>query len=117
MSTQGTMKVRLYNSVTQDQHVVLADVPIDGKPHKVLALCKENNSAYPGKVLGNTVLIRDFQGAKFTLTSPSGKHVLVHNPQQTELEQRFAGEEQPLGDYNSQDYDLSNYTITASKTA
>ena len=109
------MKVRLYNSVTKDQHVVIADVPIDEKPHKILGLCKENNPAYPGKVLGNTVFIKDFHGAKFTLTAPSGKNVLVRNPQQTELEQRFGGEEQPLGEYDSQDYDLSDYTITASK--
>lgn len=111
----STLRVRLYNSVTKEQHVAIGDIPIDGKPHKIHDLYKENNPDYPGKITGNTVHISDFHGAKFTLTAPSGKNVLVRDPQQTPLEQRFSGEEKPLGDHDSQDYDLSAYAITATK--
>jgi|SRR5947209_7113979 hypothetical protein len=112
----STMRVKIYNSVTEDQHVAILDVPIDGKPHRVGDLCKENNPAHPGKVVGNTWYIGNFHGAKFAFTSPYGD-AMTRNPQQTGLEQRFGGDEQPLGKYELQDYDVSDYKITATKVA
>ncbi|OAP63562.1 hypothetical protein AYL99_02789 [Fonsecaea erecta] len=113
MST--TVRVKLYNSVTADQHLTTADVPIDGKPHNVRDLFKPNNPAYPGKVTGNTVSIGDFKGATFTLLSPSGTKVLVRKPEQTGMSQQFSGDQKPLGNFDAQDYDLSDFTITLNK--
>ncbi|EXJ60682.1 hypothetical protein A1O7_04835 [Cladophialophora yegresii CBS 114405] len=96
------MKVRIYNSVKEDQYIALADVPIDGKPHRVGDLCKPNDPAYPDKVTGNTVYIRDFHGAKLT---------------QVAVCARIPTEEWPLGEPDSEDYDVTEHTITATRVA
>lgn len=99
------MKLRLYTSGTSDQHTTTADLPIDGKPHKILQLFNGggNNPRFPGKVMANTVSISDFKDATFTVSEESGKKLLVRPPNPAGLDQKIA----------EGDLDVSNYSVTA----
>jgi len=111
MTSTTTIKVRLYNATASDQNTAVGDLPVDGKPHSVLSIFNPNNSKYPGKVVGNTVLIKDCKGAKVTLTSALAKFTTQLQDSQNPKPSRLKTDDRTLDD--NENYDLSDWTITA----
>lgn len=103
------IKITIWNSTTSPEadNRARLEVPNDGKPHKTVDVVKSNNSKYPGKVVGNTILVKDAQGAKLTLTPTFGHAIQVSEGK----EQRFGGGDKPLDD--AENYDVTDWTITA----
>lgn len=100
MST--TIKVRLY-SEKNDQHSAIAQLPVDGKTYEISKLFNPNRDDYPGKVIADTILIKDDLSSIEVTVFDSGHPIQV---QKKGLAQRFAGD----------DHDLVEYSIRARTT-
>lgn len=92
----STIKVRLY-SAKDDQHVAVAEVPVDGTTNIISKLFKPNRDDYPGKVIADTIWIKQDLSAIEVTVFDGGHPIQIKKDGEP---QRIAGDNQDLADYS-----------------